>query len=137
MAKILIVDDEPDVRESIAKTLARAGHQVDTADDGQSGLQAYLAQGADLIITDVIMPGQHGVDFIKQLRDEGCTARIIAISGGGNVAAVGYTPGAITTTAYLAAANKVGANAVLTKPFELRELLDLVDSVLGGGSQGA
>jgi len=137
MAKVLIVDDEKDVRDSVARILQRAGHVVDVADNGEAGMQAYMADGADLIITDVIMPGQHGVDLIKQLREAGCTAGIIAISGGGNLAAAGYAPGAITTSAYLAAAGKVGADASLTKPFERKQLLELVESVLGGKGQSS
>jgi CheY-like chemotaxis protein len=70
------------------------------------------------------------VDLIKELRNAAFTGRIIAISGGGNLASAGYAPGAITTTAYLAAAAKVGADAVLTKPFERQELIGLVDSLL-------
>lgn len=130
MAKVLIVDDEPDVREAMASILKRAGHEVDVAESGPAGIAAYRAKGADVIITDVIMPGQHGVDLIKQLRDAGCAGRIIAISGGGNLASSGYAPGAITTTAYLAAASKVGADAILTKPFERQELINLVNSLL-------
>jgi len=130
MARILIVDDEPDVREVLARILKRAGHQVAVAHSGPAGMQAYRANGADLIITDVIMPGQNGVDLVKELQDAGCTARIIAISGGGNLATAGYAPGTIMTSAYLAAAAKVGANAVLCKPFERKELLELVNSLL-------
>jgi CheY-like chemotaxis protein len=132
MAKILIVDDDRDVRESVAKVLERAGHEVALADSGAAGLQTLDALSADLIITDVIMPGQNGVEFIRQLRDTGCTTPIVAISGGGNLAPDGYVPGAITTTAYLAAAGKFGANATLTKPFDRRQLLDIVNSTLAG-----
>ena len=131
MAKILIVDDERDVREAMASILRRAGHQVDVADSGPAGIKAYQANVVDVIITDLIMPVQNGVDLIKQLRDTAYTGRIIAISGGGNLAAAGYAPGAITTIAYLAAAAKVGADAVLTKPFERQELIDLVNLLLG------
>ncbi|MGH8134707.1 MAG: response regulator [Steroidobacteraceae bacterium] len=130
MARVLIVDDERDVRGVMARILERAGHEVEVADCGPAGMQAYQANGADVIITDVIMPGQNGVELIQQLRDAGFAGRIIAISGGGNLAAAGYTPGAITTTAYLAAAAKVGANAILTKPFDRQQLLDLISYVL-------
>ena len=130
MARILIIDDESDVRAVMAKVLERAGHQVEVAENGAAGMSAYEASGADLIITDVIMPGQNGVDLVKQLRDARFGGRIIAISGGGNLASAGYAPGAITTTAYLAAAAKGGADAVLSKPFERQELVDLVNSLL-------
>lgn len=132
VAKILIVDDEQFVRESMARILERAGHEVNISDSGPAGLRAFQEGGADLVITDVIMAGQDGVDLIRQLRTAGCKARIIAISGGGNMAPAGYTPGAITTSAYLAAAIKAGADASLTKPFDRKGLLDLVESVLAG-----
>jgi two-component system response regulator AtoC len=137
MARILIVDDEKDVREAMARILERAGHQVDLAGNAPAGIQAFEKEGADLVITDIIMPGQHGVDLIKHLREAGCAAPVIAISGGGNMAAAGYEPGAITTSAYLAAAGKAGAAASLTKPFERRQLLELVDSVLSRGNQSS
>lgn len=130
MAKILIIDDDRDVRESMAKMLERAGFEVVVADGGPGGLELFESGGADVIITDVIMPEQNGVDLIKELREGGCPARIIAISGGGNMEPAGYEPGAITTTAYLAAAQKFGADATLTKPFDRRQLLDVVKSVL-------
>lgn len=130
MARILIIDDEIDVRTALAKVLERAGHQVEVADSGEAGLRSFQLHGADLIVTDVIMPGLNGVEVVKQLRDAKFDGRIIAISGGGNVAAAGYAPGAITTTAYLAAAAKSGADAVLSKPFERQELVELVNSLL-------
>ena len=130
MARILIIDDEIDVRAVMAKVLERAGHEVEFAGSGAEGIRAYETRGADMIITDIIMPGLNGVDLVKQLRDARFGGRIVAISGGGNLASAGYAPGAITTTAYLAAASKGGADAVLSKPFERQELVDLVNSLL-------
>jgi len=130
MSRILIIDDESDVRTAMARVLERAGHQVEVADSGEAGMRAFQMRGADLIVTDVIMPGLNGVELVKQLRDARFEGRIIVISGGGNLAAAGYQPGAITTTAYLAAATKSGADAVLSKPFERQELVDLVNSLL-------
>ena len=132
MARILIVDDEQFVRDSIARILERAGHTVALADGCDAGLDACRKACPDLVITDIIMPGQDGVEFIRRLRAEGCGAPIVAISGGGNLAPEGYQPGAITTTAYLAAATKAGASVTLSKPFERKELLDAVRSALAG-----
>jgi DNA-binding response OmpR family regulator len=128
--KILIIDDERDVRDSVRKFLERAGYEVSVADGGAAGLEAYRSQGADVVITDIIMPQQNGVDVITALRGTDDHVRIIAISGGGNFGPSGYLPAAITTNAYLAAASKAGASAVLTKPFERQELLDLLDDLL-------
>lgn len=130
MIRILIIDDERDVRDSVAKILRRAGFEVRIADGGAAGLESYRKEGADIVITDIIMPESHGIDVIAALRNEGGSVRIIAISGGGNFGPSGYQPGAITTDAYLAAASKAGADAVLTKPFERSEMLDLVRSLV-------
>jgi DNA-binding response OmpR family regulator len=125
-----VIDDERDVRDSVGKILQRAGFEVRIADGGAAGLAAYRSEGADIVITDIIMPELHGVDVIAALRKECASVRIIAISGGGNFGPSGYQPGAITTDAYLAAASKTGADAVLTKPFERAELVDLVRSLV-------
>ncbi len=131
MSKILVIDDERDVRDSVAKVLERAGHEVRIADGAAAGLDAFHTYGADLVITDIIMPEQNGVDVINALRQSGTKLRIIAISGGGNFGPLGYTPLAITTNAYLAAAKKSGADEVLTKPFDRQELLAVVSGLLG------
>lgn len=132
MTRILVIDDERDVRDSVAKVLQRAGFDVRIADGGAAGLEVCRSEGADVVITDIIMPELHGVDVIATLRQECGNVRIIAISGGGNFGPSGYQPGAITTDAYLAAASKAGADAVLTKPFERSELLELVRSLAKG-----
>lgn len=130
MIRVLVIDDEPDVRDALGKMLARAGYDVRVVATAAAGLESYQVEGADLVITDIIMPEQNGVDLIRALRVVGGPAPIIAISGGGNFGPSGYAPGSITTTAFLAAARKVGADAVLAKPFEKKELLDLVSEVL-------
>ncbi len=126
MTRILVIDDERDVRDSVAKILGREGYEVRTADGGTAGLDEYRAHGADIVITDIIMPEPHGIDVIGELRRSSAEVRIVAISGGGNFGPNGYQPGAITTDAYLAAASQAGADAVVTKPFDRRELLAVV-----------
>lgn len=121
MTRILVIDDERDVRDSVAKILGREGYEVRTADGGTAGLDEYRAHGAD-----IIMPEPHGIDVIGELRRSSAEVRIVAISGGGNFGPNGYQPGAITTDAYLAAASQAGADAVVTKPFDRRELLAVV-----------
>jgi CheY-like chemotaxis protein len=130
MANILIIDDEKDVRNVLKEVLERAGYDAIIAANAREGLEKLESKGADLIITDVIMPGIDGVAAVKQIREDYPDVPIIVISGGGNVAPMDYEPGAISTSAYLASATRAGANRTLTKPFERQELLDVVRALL-------
>lgn len=130
MANILIIDDEKDVRVVLKEVLRRAGHDVTLAANGREGLEKLAADGADVVVTDVIMPGINGVAMVQQIREAHPDMPIIVISGGGNVAPMDYEPGAISTSAYLASATIAGANRTLTKPFERQALVDAVQELL-------
>jgi len=123
MKEILLIDDEADLRESISQVLIEAGYSVRTAADGLTGIQACREKCPDLVITDIIMPKAHGFDAILLIRREHPQVRIIAISGGGHFWPAVYQPETVNTTAYLAAALKSGANAILPKPFNRAVLL--------------
>ena len=131
MARILIIDDEKDIRTVLREVLKRAGHETEIAANAQEGLDKLTDDGIDLVITDVIMPGLDGVAAIGRIRENHPGMPIIVISGGGNVAPMEYEPGAISTTAFLASATKAGADRTLTKPFDRQELLDAVNDLLG------
>lgn len=130
MPTALIIDDEQAVRDALARTLETMGFAVRFAADGVDGLNAYRADPTDLVITDIIMPRANGVETIRALRAEFPKVRILAISGGGNFGPIAYEPGAITTTAYLAAAEKAGADAILTKPFDRSELRERISQLM-------
>ena len=130
MAHILLIDDDRDVRESIAKVLGREGHNVAIAANAEKGLAALAKKQFDVLITDLIMPGTDGVQIIRQVREISTSIKIIAISGGGNFGPNAYKPAAITTTAYLQAAAEAGADWVLTKPFERADIVDSVREVM-------
>jgi CheY-like chemotaxis protein len=133
MHNILVIDDEPDVRDAISRSLGRVGYSVRTAGSAGDAL-ALLAQfPADVVITDIIMPKIDGVQAIESIRKGFPSVRIIAISGGGNFGISAYQPTAITTTAYLTSAENAGAHLVLTKPFESVELIQAIEKVLGVG----
>jgi CheY-like chemotaxis protein len=133
MHSILVVDDELDVRDAIERVLTRSGYSVRTTGDAADALTELRRCHADVVITDIIMPRINGVDGIECIRKEFPAVRIIAISGGGNFGITAYQPNAITTSAYLAAAERAGAHLVLTKPFESMDLLQSVEQVLGVG----
>jgi DNA-binding response OmpR family regulator len=119
MSRILIIEDDNSLRTVLAKALARAGHEVFQASDGKVGVDLARVTPLDLVITDLIMPIQEGVETILILRKELPTLPIIAISGG-----VPNSP------IYLNIAEKVGARQILTKPFTAAEMLAAIAEVL-------
>jgi len=130
MANILVVDDEVEVGTAIRRALERAGHIVSVAHNATAGLNVVAQQAPDVVITDIIMPKVHGVELIKILRERFPRIRVIAISGGGSFGPQGYKPDAISTHAYLAAAREAGAAEILTKPFDLTDLIGAIRRLL-------
>lgn len=133
MQRILIIDDERDVRDSVKCVLDLAGYEVLTADNATDALNQLGRTPMDLVITDIIMPKMNGVQAIESIRKAFPLVRIVAISGGGNFGVAGYQPTAIATNAYLKSAEEAGAHMVLTKPFEVDDLLAAVETLLGVG----
>ena len=132
MNKILVIDDEEDIRIVMQQVLELEGYDVSVAADGQEGIGILENERADLVITDVIMPGMDGVATLEKIREKWPDMPVIVISGGGNVAPMDYQPAAIATNAYLASASNAGASLSMTKPFERVDLLNAVKSLLGG-----
>ena len=81
MAEVLVVDDDPDIRAMIMEALGCAGHEVFSAANGREGVHQALAVRPDLIVVDVFMPGQDGLETIRRLRQEMPQLAILAISG--------------------------------------------------------
>ncbi|MBU0691040.1 response regulator [bacterium] len=121
MARILVIDDDEDVRNMLRRILEHDGHEVSDAANGDLGLRQYRANPADLVITDIIMPEKEGIETIRELRREFPDVRIIAISGGGRVG----------PSDYLNAARMMGAKRTFTKPFSRQEILDCVHELCG------
>ncbi len=119
--KILVVDDEEQMRSIIRQMLESAGYDVMEAPDGKVALWLFKERPADLIITDIIVPEKEGLETIMELKRELPDVKIIAISGGGQGDA----------GQYLDMAKKMGANSTLAKPFEKEELLKAVKDLLG------
>ena len=120
MARILVIDDEPDMRAILEKILKSAGHEVILAADGREGVERYCASPADLVITDLNMPNQEGLETIGELRRRFPEVAIIAMSG--KAAAV----------TMLSIAQKFGAIGMLHKPFPTDELIAAVEKALEG-----
>ena len=120
MARILIIDDEDELRSMLRRMLEQAGHKVTEAVNGAEGIQLYKQDRPDLIITDIIMPEKEGVETIIALRRADPDLPIIAISGGGRLEA----------TDFLTMTKKLGARRTLSKPFRRDQLLEAVDECL-------
>jgi CheY-like chemotaxis protein len=123
MARILIIDDEDELRSMLRQMLEQAGHEVTEAVNGAEGIQIYERDAPDLIITDIIMPEKEGVETIIALRRANPDLPIVAISGGGRLEA----------TDFLSMAKKLGARHTLAKPFRRDQLLDAVRQCLPEG----
>ncbi len=126
MIRVIVIDDDNDIRISLKEVLTRAGFDVDVASDADEGIELLRQKKADLVITDVIMPGKDGVEAVYEIRMEFPNTKIVVISGGGNLMPKGFQPSAIATTAYLASASAIGADLTLTKPFNRQELINAV-----------
>jgi len=115
-ANILVIDDDAIVRRTLQEILESEGYQVTCAENGRYGLAAFERRRPDLVITDIIMPDQEGIETIVHLRKVWPEGPIIAISGGGRIGNVDF----------LQMAERIGADAILAKPFEPEELLSHV-----------
>lgn len=117
MHRILIIEDDPAIREALEYNLKVRGFAISTAIDGQTGLETALAQRPDIILLDRLLPGMDGVAVCRELRRRGCEARIIMITALG------------TETDKVLGLN-TGADDYLTKPFGFDELLARVKAQL-------
>ncbi len=120
MARILIIDDEAMIRDLLKELLEREGYETITASGGNDGIEIYRKKPADLIITDLIMPGKEGIETIMELRRDFPDVKIIAMSGGGK----------IDSETYLKIAKTIGAIETIAKPFDRKDLLKTIRKLL-------
>ena len=119
-ARVLVIDDEENIRLMVQQMLKRAGYDAVAAGDGSEGIRLQREKPADLVITDLIMPGQEGLETIMEIRRSFPKTKIIAISGGGHAGVLDFLP----------IATQLGALRTLPKPFTHQQLLGLVKEVL-------
>jgi len=122
MPRILIIDDEPDMRSLLEQTLKSLGHEIELAADGKEGLMLYDAKPADVVITDLYMPTKGGLETIIELRRRSPRIPIIALSGTG------------AAEKMLAIAQKFGAFAIIHKPFSAEELERVVRKAMSAAA---
>ena len=107
--RLLIVEDEKKLCDTIAKTLYQAGYEVDTCYDGDEALDYILAENYDLIVLDLNLPGTDGMDILKELRKENEETKVLILSARSQI--VDKVEGL-----------DAGANDYMEKPFHLQEL---------------
>jgi CheY-like chemotaxis protein len=117
--RILVVDDNDQMRELLRLILETAGHEILEAANGKIALDLLKTTPAELVITDIIMPEMEGIDLIMTTRTRYPGIRIIAISGGGK----------IDPNLCLNMAGKLGADRILRKPFGKSALLSMISDL--------
>jgi len=121
LSKILVIDDDEQIRKLLRRFLEADGHDVLSASDAIEGMTVFREQTPGLVITDILMPDKDGIELIRDLRALTPDLKIIAISGGGSCSA----------HLYLASSRYLGASRTLAKPFDREELKQAVDELLG------
>ena len=114
------MDDDVKFRQMLRKILERAGYEITDAADGKEGMELFRAAPTDLVITDILMPGQEGIETIQELGRDFAGVKIIAISGGGR----------IDSKEYLETAEQFGVARTFSKPFDREELLEAIRELL-------
>ena len=120
MAKVLVIDDDPGVRQVIRNILEEWGHEAFEAENGREGVDAITRTRFSVVICDMVMPVQEGVETIQQIRALDPVVPLIAISG----------VFAGDDSSLMDRARMMGADTAVAKPFGAEELLTAIDDVL-------
>ncbi len=120
MARILVIDDDDQIRDVFRQILEHAGYEVEVAPDGLEGIRLFKEKNIDLVITDILMPGMGGLETIMELRLASPDVKIIAISGGDHIA----------PEYYLRVVKNFDTMCELKKPVSSQDLLSAVDALL-------
>jgi len=118
--RIVIIDDEEPIYKMLSIAFERAGFEVDTAPEGRTGICRCRERQTDLVITDLVMPEQEGIETIQELRRDFPGVKIVAMSGGGQIAA----------ESYLSIAERIGADLTFEKPIDTKALVSAVCELL-------
>lgn len=115
-ARMLVVDDEPQIRRSLQVNLERSGYAVETVESGEDALSSFRNRRPDVVILDLIMPGMGGVEVVRRIRESSTVPIIVLSAMGEEVRKV--------------EALELGADDYMTKPFGMDELLARIHSLL-------
>ena len=117
---ILVIDDNEDVRTLIQLALQAEGFDVSVASNGHDGMSLLRKRFANVVVTDILMPEQDGIETITELRRDFPDVKIIAISGA--LSATGFD--------YLRVPVQLGAARILRKPFDIQELVGAIHELV-------
>jgi CheY-like chemotaxis protein len=117
--RILVVDDDADMRLSLKLALELAGYRVEVAANGREALEVQRRAPADVLITDIFMPDADGFEAIDAFRREFPRTKIIVVSGGAQFSKRDYLPDA----------ELMGVDATLQKPFDMQTLLQMLQRI--------
>lgn len=117
MKRILIIDDNTQLRRLLRQILEQQGYEVIDAKDGEEGTELYRQTLTDLVITDIVMPKKDGIETFKELKRDFPHVKIIVTTGDSQTLAAQYR---------LSAMKALGAEHIFTKPFGRKELLNVV-----------
>ena len=120
MAKILIVEDDDEVRDVLKTLLREEGHEVFEASDGNEAMEQFRQTPADLVILDIVLPDKEGLETIIDLKRTHPNVKILAMSGGGRT----------SPQDYLDMAKRLGAVEVIAKPFSIDDFVRRVNLTL-------
>jgi len=120
MARIIVIDDQEPIRRIVRRALEQEGHEVLDASEGEMGMRLLERHAADVVITDIFMPGQDGILTLRQIRKQFPAVKVIVISGGDSSGLLDLRHDA----------ELLGAVKSLQKPFTAAELVQTVREVL-------
>ena len=121
MAKVYIIDDDEQIRETLRLLLEKAGYSVEEAASGNKGVELYRQHQADLVITDIHMPEKNGIEIIQEIQQINPAVKVIVISGGGELI--------LKDELYMTEALQ-SVKAEFEKPLDIQKLLQTVHEVL-------
>jgi DNA-binding NtrC family response regulator len=117
---ILLIDDDVGMLRRLSAAFVKAGYKVSAATDGLIGMKQFEAARPDLVLTDLLMPSQEGIETILEMKKVQPDLKVIAMSGGGRIGPQGC----------LDLALGLGADQAIAKPFRLADVVLLVESML-------
>ncbi len=124
MIRVLVVDDDEAFRQTVCDLLLDGDFEILSAESGAQSFAVLRNQSVDIVLTDIVMPDEDGLEIVRKIKKMNPAPKIVAMSGGGRIAA----------TDYLEIARLMGASATIKKPFKRQELVDLLQQVFSSCS---